>query len=76
MSRFYASIQGSKGQATRQGTKNSGIQGHIRGWNVGARVFCSVNDDGKDEVTLILTSGSNGRKSDKAIGTFREEDLA
>jgi len=75
MSRFYASIEGNRGMATRQGTKSSGIQGHIRGWNVGGRIVCDVNDDDEDVVRLYLTGGSRGHKSDKLIGEFKEQDL-
>ena len=56
MSRFYASIQGNKGEATRQGTPNSGIIGHIRGWDIGGKVRCEVEND-KDVVYFYLTSG-------------------
>lgn len=38
MARFYSSIQGNRSEATRMGTPASGISGHIRGWNIGARV--------------------------------------
>ncbi len=58
MSRFYASIQGNRGGATRQGTESSGIDGHIRGWDSGASVSCYVNDDGKDVVEVWATHGS------------------
>lgn len=75
MSRFYASIQGSRGEATRQGGKESGIQGHLRGWNLGVRVYVDVGLNGKDQVSIYLTSGSNGSKVDKKIGTFEEKDL-
>lgn len=60
MSRFFASIQGNKGEATRQGTEKSGIAGHIRGWDLGCRVNCAVNHEGEDFVRISLTSGSNG----------------
>ena len=59
MSRFYASIQGSRGEATRQGTPKSGIQGHIRGWRVGVKVR-GFNDNGHDVFRVYATSGSNG----------------
>jgi hypothetical protein len=38
MAQFYAEIQGNRGQASRMGTKATGIWGHIRGWNIGAKV--------------------------------------
>lgn len=75
MSQFYASIQGNRGQATRQGTKKSGLEGHIRGWNLGARVWMFVDGDGQDRCQIVLTGGSNGRYSDKVIGQFTKEDL-
>jgi hypothetical protein len=59
MARFYASVQGNRGQATRTGTKKSGINGHIRGWKVGAQV--SVEDwAGQDQVSVRITGGSHG----------------
>lgn len=70
MSRFYGSIQGNRGEATRQGSKDSGITGHIRGWNVGARVECYVNAEGKDCVCVYKTGGSNRSTSDELIAEF------
>ena len=72
MAQFYASIQGNRGQATRMGTKNSGIDGHIRGWHIGARV--TVNHDektGKDIVRVYKTLGSSGFGSE-LIAEFTE----
>ena len=75
MSRFYASIQDSRGEATRMGTPNSGIEGHIRGWNVGARVVCFMDDEGQDKVAVYLTSGSSYKGLSKTLGVFTEADL-
>jgi len=60
MARFYASIQGNRGEATRMGTPTSGISGHVRGWNVGVRV---------EEV--YSTFGSNRAGPDALLGTLR-----
>ena len=59
MSRFFAGIQGSKGPATRQGSPNSGIEGHIRGWETGVRVEIEADGD-HDVVRVYRTSGSKG----------------
>lgn len=75
MSRFYANIQGSRGEATRQGTAESGIRGHIRGWRIGARVLCHVGPDGEDHVTVFLTGGSSGPFPERLLGKFTENDL-
>ena len=76
MARFYASIQGNRGEATRMGTKTSGIGGHIRGWNVGARIEIR-HVAGKDVVQVYRTGGSNGPRAefwrDELIAEFREE---
>lgn len=58
MSRFYGDLQGSRGQAARCGTPNSGISSHVRGWDIGIRV--DVTADGPtDKVNVSLTGGSN-----------------
>ena len=59
MAHFYASMQGSRGEATRVGTKSSGLTAHIRGWDIGARVELS-HRDGRDYVRIYRTGGSNG----------------
>ena len=75
MSRFYANIQGNRGEATRMGTAESGLYGHIRGWDVGIAVQCYVDNTGEDEIRVELTSGSNKKKRSKLIGHFTALDL-
>lgn len=79
MAHFYANIRGSARKGvTRCGTKNSGISGHIRGWNLGVRVVGSTKTDSDgdyDTFTVWLTSGSNGCQNDMCLGTFIEDDL-
>lgn len=57
MSHFYGSMIGSRGEVTRCGTPNSGIQAHLRGWNLGVKVSVQ-REEGKDVVHLSLTNGS------------------
>jgi hypothetical protein len=76
MARFYGSITGSRGEATRQGTPSRGLTSHIRGgWDVGVRVRCCVNREGADEIRVELTSGSSGEGLDRLIGTYTEADI-
>lgn len=63
MSHFYATIQGNRGMATRQGSKASGIDGHIRGWHTGARVIVE-HIDGRDRVKIYRTGGSSNSSGD------------
>ena len=74
MSRYYGSLNGSRGEATRQGTAKSGLEGHIRGWDIGARVEMSRRPDGDDEVTIYLTGGSNRPSNVLNLGTFHVKD--
>ena len=62
MAQFYANIRGNRGEATRMGTKDSEIYGHIRGWHIGASVRC-YHENGEDRVQINLTDGSNGCRS-------------
>lgn len=76
MSHFYADIQGNRGEATRGGSKASGMQGHIRGWNVGVRVSCYYDEErDEDRVRVTLTSGSSYCGRSKSLGNFSAEDL-
>ena len=71
MAQFYADIQGNRGEATRMGTKDSGITGHIRGWNIGCKVRID-HIDGKDHVKVFRTSGSSPKGLIELIAEFTE----
>lgn len=72
MSRFYGDIHGNRGQATRCGTAASGMSGHLRGWNTGARVEV-IDIEGKDVVRVYRTSGSSGGKSEMLLAEYGED---
>lgn len=69
MAQFYAEIQGSRGLASRMGSKKSGIWAHIRGWNNGVSIN-GIHDHEEDEdiFEISVTSGSGYGSSDKYIG--------
>ena len=60
MAHFYGEIQGSRGATTRCGTKNSGMDCHVRGWDIGVKLQLSHSEDGRDYIQVIATSGING----------------
>lgn len=71
MSHFYGDVQGNRGVATRGGSKDSGIEGHIRGWHTGARVECHHDDaSGKDIVSVYRTGGSSSRSNQELIAEW------
>lgn len=60
MSHFYGRIQGSRGEATRCGTKSSGLTVSANGWNIGASITLSYDDEtGLDTIRIIINKGSN-----------------
>ena len=76
MAQFYANIKGNRGEATRMGTKNSGMRGHIRGWNIGGRVEMHHNTEtNTDQVSIYLTTGSIGSGSDQLLGVWTLDEL-
>ena len=73
MAQFRATIHGNRGEASRLGTKSSGIRATVNGWNIGLSVEIYVNDAGKDEIQVYQTGGSNGCKPSKQIAVITEE---
>lgn len=73
MSRFYAEIQGNRGAASRMGSKDSGIYGHIRGWGHGARVDCFSDPEDNDVTEVKVTGGSGYRQDSRTLVEVRED---
>lgn len=75
MTHFYTSVRGTgKSEATKSGTKKTGMVAHVRGWDIGARVVIE-HVDGKDMVRVYKTHGTNGDKggnNDELIATLCE----
>jgi len=64
MSHFYGTLDGSRGQATRCGTKASSLIATANGWSIGGQVTVRYDDAlGTDVVQLFTTKGSNTRAS-------------
>lgn len=74
MARFYASVQGKKGPASRTGNTASGIQGHVCGWHAGAKVRMIV-ENGNDVVLVYATDGRTGTRPDKLIARYTADAL-
>lgn len=71
MSHFYGEISGNRGEASRCGSKDSGMDGWVRGWDIGCRARCWVGADGVDRVTIEVTGGS-GSTYGESLGTFKK----
>ncbi len=58
-----------RGEASRLGTKSSGIQASVNGWDIG--MFVSIaHIDGHDVIRAYVTGGSHGSDM-KHIGTYK-----
>jgi hypothetical protein len=76
MSQFYGEIKGqAKTTATRRGSKASGLQGHLRGWNIGVRVVLEYKEGIGDVIHIYRTGGSNNVDNDVLIATLNEEEV-
>jgi hypothetical protein len=74
MAHFYGSMTGSaKTEATRCGTKNSGISAHVRGWEVGVRLYGHAGTE-SDYFEVYATHGSSGNGASVYMGTVRIVD--
>lgn len=67
MARFRATIQGSRGEASRLGGAKTGINAKVNGWDAGIQVVaCEIN--GRDCFEVFHTGGSNGAMTRVYIG--------
>lgn len=73
MARFRAVIRGQRGEASRLGSKLSGIKVDIDGWDSGVSVYARVQD-GSDVFSIYATGGSNAAQLDKFIGSVTVKD--
>lgn len=70
MAKFRATIEGSRGEASRLGTAKSGLRASINGWNIGIDVYLRYDEKlGCDCVYVALTGGSNGGRRETLLYT-------
>ncbi len=76
MAHFWGGVTGrSETEATRLGTKGSGLRVWANGWDIGAHVSL-YHHDGEDRVSVTITKGSeSGDRRTFSIGTFTREEL-
>lgn len=73
MARFYAEIQGNKGSASRLGSKSSGMDAYVNGWDIGVHIRAYVKTDERDAIFITPNGGSNGRDHVPAsVGVYHD----
>lgn len=55
MAHFYGTVQGNRGEASRTGSKNSGMGTYCASWNGAIRCFAYINNEGIDCVRVEKT---------------------
>ncbi len=70
MSHFYGTLEGSRGEASRCGSKDSGITTYAAGWSGAIRVHVWQDEAGNDcfDVDLVPWQSSGGRSQGIARG--------
>lgn len=75
MAQFIGRIKGQRGEATRLGTKASGVTVEANGWNIGVKAgafhISSHGANGLDVVEVYLTGGSNDACAKRSLGFWR-----
>ena len=60
MSALYGSLQGCRGEATRTGSKNSGIRASVQSWNGSLVSYMDLDENEKPVITLKTSERSSG----------------
>jgi hypothetical protein len=81
MARYRGRVQGSRGEASRLGSADSGMFTATDAWDIGVEVEALPVRDGEgflhlsncDSVTITLTGGSNQSAQKILLGTFTRD---
>ena len=75
MAHFRGSVQGTRGEASRLGSKISGLTARANGWNSGVTVVAHRDETRNTDVfEVYATGGSDPRYRAKLIATVRHSD--
>lgn len=74
MSKLYSSIQGCRGEATRCGSKSSGVRASVQSWQ-GSLISYMELDDNENPVVTLKTSGGSSSYGNETIFRGSLEEL-
>jgi len=74
MAQFRGGVRGQRGEATRLGSKNSGLSVFANGWHGGVKVTAG-NQDGRDVFCVYATGGSLPTYPDRLIAIITEDGV-
>ena len=73
MSVLYGSVQGCRGEATRCGSKSSGVRASVQSWTCSLVSYMDLDDNGNPVITLKASEGSSGYGSETIFSGSLEE---
>ena len=69
MAQFRAVVRGNRGNASRLGSKTSGMRATVNGWGLGVSVFARYEAaNGGDVFYVYETGGSKGDQQKRLLG--------
>jgi len=63
MSKYYGRLRGSRGEATRQGSENTGIEAAVQSYDGSVAMRLQTGGDGDPIIEIVKHDGSNGGMS-------------
>lgn len=76
MAHFRATVKGHRSEASRLGTKNSGMNVSLHGWNVGLQADIIHDGNGKEDIIEVyLNAGSNAPSNRIFLGRYTENQV-
>ena len=75
MAHFIGKIQGVRGQASRFGTKQSGLTAIANGWNCGGFIEVIYDEKTGEDVVCFFVSGGSNNSSTRAVGRFSQKQI-
>lgn len=74
MAHFIGYLLGNRGEASRLGTKSSGITASAQGWSIGGRVEVTYDPNSNcDIVRFYKTNGSSEKVHQVLVAEYKEE---
>lgn len=73
MAHFIGYLRGTRGEASRLGGKDHGIQTRVQGWKSGAKII-GRHIDAKDRFEIYMTGGSDAASREKLVAVIIQDE--
>ncbi|MHB8098117.1 MAG: hypothetical protein ACYDD5_00830 [Sulfuricurvum sp.] len=70
MSHYYSRIQGHRGEATRCGTKSSGITATATGWDIGGDIDVKFSPQLQTDIVYLYRTGGSNKRTRTLVAAF------